>query len=264
MESIVSAHDSAPHTSSAEAAGLCRLELIEELHRRFGSGRPSTPLAAQRLRLYWKRCAWMGVVGGAKALKRTLDMAVSTAMMLALIPLFAAVALAIKLEDGGPILFWQVRVGRWGREFAFPKFRSMVANAEAIREGLLSDNHHGLNQVTFKMKGDPRITRTGRFLRRFSVDELPQLWCVLMGDMSMVGPRPPLPSEVALYKLAERRRLDVTPGITCTWQVSGRGDIPFPQQVEFDVQYVESQNFWLDLLLLWKTIPAVLLGKGAY
>ena len=118
--------------------------------------------------------------------------------------------------------------------------------------------------VTFKMKDDPRVTKVGRFIRRASIDELPQLWNVLVGDMSLVGPRPPVPKEVAEYTLSDRRRLEVTPGITCIWQVSGRSSIPFPQQVELDVAYIESQSFLLDVLLLLRTIPAVLLGKGAY
>jgi lipopolysaccharide/colanic/teichoic acid biosynthesis glycosyltransferase len=139
----------------------------------------------------------------------------------------------------------------------------MVVNAEALKDTLLSQNVHK-EGVTFKMKKDPRVTWIGGIIRKLSIDELPQLWCVLKGDMSLVGPRPPVPREVAQYSLADRRRLDVTPGLTCIWQVSGRGDIPFPQQVELDVQYIQSQSFWLDIKLLLKTIPAVLLGKGAY
>jgi lipopolysaccharide/colanic/teichoic acid biosynthesis glycosyltransferase len=161
------------------------------------------------------------------------------------------------------VFFWQTRVGRWGREFPFPKFRSMVVNAEQLKAALLTENDHGQN-VTFKMKRDPRITWIGRIIRKLSIDELPQLWNVLRGDMSLVGPRPPLPQEVAQYTLADRRRLDVTPGLTCIWQVSGRGDIPFPQQVQLDVQYIESRSLWADVKILLQTIPAVLLGKGAY
>jgi len=114
------------------------------------------------------------------------------------------------------------------------------------------------------MKQDPRITRIGRFIRKFSIDELPQLWCVFIGQMSLVGPRPPIPKEVAIYTLADRRRLDVIPGLTCIWQVSGRSDIPFPEQVKLDVEYIESQSFWVDIKILLMTIPAVLIGKGAY
>ena len=172
-------------------------------------------------------------------------------------------SLAIKGTDGGTILFWQTRVGKYGREFPFPKFRSMIPNAESMKDTLLDRNIHP-NSITFKMKNDPRITWIGRLIRKLSIDEAPQLWCVLKGDMTLVGPRPPLPREVEQYTNAERRRLDVTPGLTCIWQVSGRGDIPFQQQLELDVQYIESQSIWLDIQLLFKTIPAVLLGKGAY
>ena len=138
-----------------------------------------------------------------------------------------------------------------------------VAQAEARKTALSAENEmHG--GVTFKMKADPRITRVGKYIRRGSIDELPQLWNVLRGEMSLVGPRPPLPSEVAEYSIEDRRRLDVVPGITCIWQVSGRSEIPFERQVELDVAYIESQSIRLDLLLLLKTVPAVLLGRGAY
>ena len=136
-------------------------------------------------------------------------------------------------------------------------------DAEARKAALLARNDHGAS-VTFKMKRDPRVTRVGAVLRRTSLDELPQLWSVLRGDMSLVGPRPPVPSEVARYTPADRRRLDVRPGLTCLWQVSGRGDIPFPEQVELDAEYIESRGFWTDLRLLLRTIPAVVLGRGAY
>jgi lipopolysaccharide/colanic/teichoic acid biosynthesis glycosyltransferase len=151
----------------------------------------------------------------------------------------------------------------WGREFPFPKFRSMVTDADARKQELTALNQHG-DGITFKIKKDPRVTWIGRFMRKFSIDELPQLWCVLTGDMALVGPRPPVPSEVAQYTLADRRRLDTKPGLTCIWQVSGRADIPFEQQVELDVKYIESQSIWLDIKLLLKTIPAVLSGRGAY
>ena len=118
--------------------------------------------------------------------------------------------------------------------------------------------------ITFKMKKDPRITWIGRIIRKLSIDELPQLWCVLKGDMSLVGPRPPVPSEVEKYTLSDRRRLDIKPGLTCIWQVSGRGDIPFKEQVKLDVQYIESQSIWLDIKIILLTVPAVLTGKGAY
>ncbi|HON62207.1 MAG TPA: sugar transferase, partial [Deltaproteobacteria bacterium] len=168
-----------------------------------------------------------------------------------------------KLTDRGPVLYWQTRVGKWGQEFWFPKFRSMCVDADKLREKILDQSHHK-DSITFKMKHDPRITLVGRIIRKTSMDELPQLWNVLKGEMSLVGPRPPLPEEVDRYTLADRRRLDVKPGLTCIWQVSGRGDVPFAKQVEYDVQYIESQSLLLDLRLLLKTVTAVLTGRGAY
>ena len=142
------------------------------------------------------------------------------------------------------------------------KFRSMCLDAEGRLKELLARNHHS-EGVTFKIKDDPRLTRVGKWLRNFSLDELPQFFNVLMGDMSLVGPRPPVPREVALYSLADRRRLAVKPGLTCFWQIGGRSEIDFSGQVQLDVHYIENQSFWLDLKILWKTIPAVLSGHGA-
>jgi lipopolysaccharide/colanic/teichoic acid biosynthesis glycosyltransferase len=190
------------------------------------------------------------------------DIVVSLSLLAAFVPLFAVAAVLIKLTDGGPVLFWQKRVGRWGREFDFPKFRSMVVDADKLLDQLLASNDHEAG-VTFKIKDDPRMTRIGRIIRKLSIDELPQLWCVLRGDMTLVGPRPPLPREVAQYSLTDHRRLEVTPGLTCIWQVSGRSAIPFPQQVQMDIEYIENQTLWLDFKLLVKTIPAVLFCQGA-
>ncbi len=236
-----------------------RILLMEELYRQYGGeGRQMQ----QRLRFLQKKYAWTLVTGGANLLKRCIDIAASGILLLALAPLLAMVALAVK-STGGPILFWQPRVGLWGREFPFPKFRSMVINAEQLKASLMQQNQHG-SGVTFKMKRDPRITWIGRIIRKFSIDELPQLWCVLKGDMSLVGPRPPVPAEVARYSLADRRRLDVKPGLTCIWQVSGRSDIPFDKQVKLDVDYINSHSLALDLALLLRTVPAILTGRGAY
>jgi lipopolysaccharide/colanic/teichoic acid biosynthesis glycosyltransferase len=240
-----------------------RILLRDELLRLYGDGGSASAGAARRLRLSWKIYSWAFVVAAVKVVKRGVDIAVAGSALLALAPLFLVVAVLIKRYDGGPVLFWQKRVGRWGREFAFPKFRSMRVDAEALKSALLAQNDHG-NGVTFKMKRDPRVTPVGRVIRKLSIDELPQLWCVLKGEMSLVGPRPPVPREVAAYTLSDRRRLDVTPGLTCIWQVSGRGDIPFDRQVELDVQYIQSKSLWLDLVLILKTIPAVLTGRGAY
>lgn len=238
-----------------------RLRLAEELSKRLGSARRRA--SGARFRAWRKRLTWNLVAGGAQLAKRGLDIVGALALLIVLAPILAVIAACIKLTDGGPVLFWQKRVGRWGREFDFPKLRSMVINAEQLKEQLLAHNDHS-NSITFKMKRDPRITWIGRFIRKASIDELPQLWCVLKGDMSLVGPRPPVPREVAKYTLADRRRLDAIPGLTCIWQVSGRGDIPFDRQVQLDVQYIESQSLLLDMKLLFLTVPAVLLGKGAY
>jgi lipopolysaccharide/colanic/teichoic acid biosynthesis glycosyltransferase len=216
-----------------------------------------------RLRLLRKRLLWTVVVGGAGLLKRGLDVIVSACALLALLPVFAATALAIKFEDRGPLFFQQTRVGLRGRAFGMWKFRSMVPNAEKLKDQLLQQNEMQ-GGVTFKMKNDPRITRVGRFIRKFSVDELPQFWNVLRGDMSLVGPRPPVPREVALYAVDDRQRLLAKPGLTCFWQVGGRSEIDFAGQVRLDVQYIQSTSFWLDVKLLVMTVPAVLLGKGSY
>lgn len=197
------------------------------------------------------------------AVKRIIDITVASTALLLLSPLFFLIALVIKLTDLGPVFFWQDRVGIHGKTFRFPKFRSMVVNAEALKVELLAQNQHG-DSVTFKMKNDPRITPVGRFIRRFSLDELPQLWCVLKGEMSLVGPRPAVPREVARYSVRDRVRLNTLPGLTCIWQVSGRSEIPFEQQVKLDEQYFLHQSLVMDLRLLLQTIPAVFNGRGAY
>jgi lipopolysaccharide/colanic/teichoic acid biosynthesis glycosyltransferase len=237
-----------------------RVLLVEELYQRYGQG--SQKRFLYRLRFLQKKYSWIAVVGCTNLLKRLIDIAGAGALLLALMPLFIVVAIAVK-STGGPVLFWQTRVGLWGSEFPFPKFRSMVVNAEQLKATLLAQNQHG-SGVTFKMKKDPRITWIGRIIRKFSIDELPQLWCVLNGDMSLVGPRPPLPAEVLRYSLNDRRRLDVKPGLTCIWQVSGRSDIPFDKQVQLDLAYINSRSVSLDILLLLRTVPAILTGRGAY
>jgi lipopolysaccharide/colanic/teichoic acid biosynthesis glycosyltransferase len=176
-------------------------------------------------------------------------------------PLWALLALLIKLTDGGPILYWQDRVGYRGQLFAFPKFRSMRINADQYQHAL--ENQHA-DQCTFKLKNDPRVTYIGRWMRRFSLDEIPQLWCVLIGQMTLVGPRPPLPREVSQYGLHARQRLEITPGLTCIWQVSGRSNIAFDGQLAMDLQYIRERSIALDLRILLLTLPAVFLGRGAY
>jgi lipopolysaccharide/colanic/teichoic acid biosynthesis glycosyltransferase len=237
-----------------------RVELIEELYKQYGVEKAGF---ARKLHFWRKKYVWIIIIGGAKVLKRMIDIIASTFGFIVLSPIFAFVAISIKLTDKGPILFWQTRVGQYGREFPFPKFRSMVTNAEALKDEILAMSDHE-DSITFKMKKDPRVTWIGRIIRKLSIDELPQLWNVLKGDMSLVGPRPPVPREVEQYTLADRRRLDAIPGLTCIWQVSGRGDIPFDEQVKLDVQYIESQSVWFDIMLLLRTVPAVLFGKGAY
>ncbi|MEN8200211.1 MAG: sugar transferase, partial [Thermodesulfobacteriota bacterium] len=181
-----------------------------------------------------KMLVWNVTITFSYFLKRALDFMVASAMLIVLSPLFLITSILIYLENPGPIFYTQVRVGRDGRHFNFFKFRSMVMNADKMKDELMEDNESN-DGVIFKMKADPRVTRTGRFIRKFSIDELPQLVNVLKGDMSLVGPRPALPIEVAEYTLDQRKRLHITPGITCIWQVSGRSDIPFSGQVQLDM-----------------------------
>lgn len=196
-------------------------------------------------------------------LKRATDVTVAGVMLLLLAPLLLLTALAIRLESPGPVLFHQIRIGYRGRAFKFWKFRSMYRDAERCRR-LLEQANEMQGGVLFKMKKDPRVTVIGRFIRKFSIDELPQLWNVLVGDMSLVGPRPALPGEVARYSLHDRGRLDAAPGITCIWQVSGRSNIPFEQQVKLDLRYICFQSIKQDLKIMLQTVPAVLTGRGAY
>ena len=195
--------------------------------------------------------------------KRALDILASGAGLLVLSPFFIILAVMIRVESHGPVLFSQTRIGRRGRSFRCWKFRSMYIDAEERKAALMADNEMA-GGTTFKMKRDPRITRIGRFIRKASIDELPQLWNVFIGDMSLVGPRPPVPAEVVLYSALHRQRLSVKPGITCIWQVSGRSDIPFEQQVELDIEYIAKRTLWFDIKLLLATVPAVLLARGAY
>lgn len=211
----------------------------------------------------WKLFLWQVTVRGSYLFKTVVDVTCASLGILVLSPVFLVCAAVIRLESPGPVIFKQKRIGRDGRPFNFYKFRSMYIDAEQRRQELLKANE-SKDGVIFKMQKDPRVTRFGRFIRKFSIDELPQLFNVVVGDMSLVGPRPPLPSEVAEYTLEDRKRLTVKPGITCIWQVSGRSDIPFRQQVALDKEYIMSRSLWRDLWILLKTVPAVLTGKGAY
>ena len=193
--------------------------------------------------------------------KRTVDVAVSLLLLVLGLPVALFIALAVKATSGGSVLFRQTRCGLNGRFFTLYKFRTMVEDAEDRRRELLHLNE--MNGPVFKLRSDPRVTWLGRFLRRFSLDELPQFWNVLRGDMSLVGPRPPIPEEVAKYQRWQRRRLAMKPGLTCLWQVSGRNELDFDRWMELDLEYIDSWSPMLDLKILLKTIPAVLSGKGA-
>lgn len=233
--------------------------LLHQLHDKYSSS--GTPW--QRLIYMRKKYSWLLVVGGTRLIKRLTDIIGGLTLLLALSPVMLIVAIIIKGTDGGPIFYVSHRVGKWGQEFLFPKFRSMRVHADKEWEELRTQSDHE-NSHTFKMRRDPRITWIGAIIRKLSIDELPQLWCVLKGEMTLVGPRPPLPEEVARYSLNERRRLDHTPGLTGLWQVSGRSNLAFEQQLQLDLEYIESQSVWLDCKILLKTVPAVILGKGAY
>lgn len=199
-----------------------------------------------------------------KLSKRVFDVVASALILLAVSPVMAGIALAVKLGDGGPVIFRQQRVGRGGETFEFLKFRSMSVDAEARLAELQQAQRDRGNDVMFKMQRDPRITRVGHVLRRYSLDELPQLWNVLRGDMSLVGPRPALTTEVAGYDQDARRRLSVRPGITGLWQVSGRSDLSWSETVRLDLYYVDNWSFAQDALILAKTVRAVLAPTGAY
>jgi exopolysaccharide biosynthesis polyprenyl glycosylphosphotransferase len=198
---------------------------------------------------------------GALMVKRTMDIVGASAALVVLSPLLAVVALLIKMQDGGPVLFSQERSGLFGRRFAMLKFRSMVTDAEAQKARLAHLNE--MSGPVFKMAHDPRITRLGAFIRRTSIDELPQFWNVLRGEMSLVGPRPPIPAETERYARWQLRRLSMKPGITCIWQVSGRNNIDFDTWMKLDLQYIDNWSLLLDVKLLLKTVPVVLMGTGA-
>ncbi len=196
-------------------------------------------------------------------LKRLMDVVGSAIGLVVLSPLVLLAMLLVWLEDGGPVVFRQTRVGLHGNRFQIYKIRSMVKNAEHRLEEVASLNKHA-DQRTFKAENDPRILRVGRLLRKYSIDEFPQLVNVLKGEMSMVGPRPPLPREVDLYEPADYVRLAVKPGLTCYWQVSGRGTIEFKGQVELDRKYIHEASTFVDITLIAKTFPAMFKGVGAH
>ena len=193
-------------------------------------------------------------------IKGILDFFLTVLILIMVSPLILLISILIKLEDGGPVLFKQVRVGRHGRLFKCLKFRTMVINAEELKEKLLALNEQ--DGPVFKIKEDPRVTKIGRFLRKTSLDELPQFLNVLFGDMSIVGPRPPIPSEVKQYERNLIRRLSINPGITCIWQVSGRNNIPFERWMEMDMEYIDNWSLFLDFKIIFKTVKIIFKGDG--
>ena len=197
-----------------------------------------------------------------EAIKRLIDIICSFVGILVLSPLFIIIAIIIKFTSKGPVFFSQKRVGRNGKEFDMYKFRSMVVNAEELKEKLAAQNE--MSGPMFKMKDDPRVTKVGKFIRKTSLDELPQLWNVLKGDMSLVGPRPSLPKEVAQFDEWMYKRLEVKPGLTCYWQVSGRNNIDFEDWMKLDIRYVEEKNLWIDIKLIFKTVGVLFGDKNAH
>ena len=185
-------------------------------------------------------------------IKRCIDIIGALCGILLLSPIWIIVALSIRIESKGPIFFGQERIGKNNKKFNMYKFRSMVSNAEELKERLQDQNE--MSGPMFKMKNDPRITKVGKFIRKTSIDELPQLWNILKGDMTLVGPRPSLPKEVEEFEPWMKRRLDVKPGLTCYWQVSGRNNIDFEEWMELDIRYIEERNLWVDIKLIFKTI----------
>lgn len=196
-----------------------------------------------------------------EAIKRLIDIICSFVGILVLSPLFIIIAIIIKFTSKGPVFFSQKRVGRNGKEFDMYKFRSMVVNAEELKEKLAAQNE--MSGPMFKMKDDPRVTKVGKFIRKTSIDELPQLWNILKGDMSLVGPRPSLPKEVAQFDDWMYKRLEVKPGLTCYWQVSGRNNIDFEDWMKLDIKYVEERNLWIDIKLIFKTVGVLFGDKNA-
>lgn len=227
-----------------------------EQERRAGDATPDWDsfLPARSERLPWK-------VG--QRVKRAGDVVLSGLTLLVLAPILALVAVLVKMSSRGPVFYACDYVGYRGRRFRGYKFRTMVADADEKKAELLHLNH--MNGPAFKIRNDPRVTALGRFLRKYSIDELPQLWNVLRGDMSLVGPRPPLPEEWAEYEEWQRAKLSVVPGITCYWQIEGRSDIvDFDRWARMDLRYIDEWSLWEDAKILARTVPAVLLGRGAY
>jgi lipopolysaccharide/colanic/teichoic acid biosynthesis glycosyltransferase len=216
----------------------------------------------------WLRRAWLSTKLRARDLsprvRRAIDILVAGGALIVLAPLFLVVVIAQQLDDRGPIFFSQERIGAGGRRFRMWKLRTMIADADAMKTALAAAQKASTDGVRFKLRVDPRVTRVGRVLRKLSIDELPQLWNVVRGDMTIIGPRPAVWREVALYDARALRRLEVPQGLTCLWQVGGRSDLSFEQQVELDLTYIDKTSPKDEVKIALKTIPAVLSGKGAY
>jgi lipopolysaccharide/colanic/teichoic acid biosynthesis glycosyltransferase len=259
-------------TSLAGAVQAVDSELLESLRMQGGVSHADKEAG---LKAYPE--VWQDVLGGVSKAepvtgadsfaytiaKRIVDIVGSLIGLLLMAPAIAIIALVMKLSDRGPVFYPHTRVGKWGREFTCFKFRTMVVDADRIKAEIEHLNTHD-DHRTFKVPNDPRVTRVGRWLRRTSLDEAPQLLNVLRGEMSLVGPRPPVPAEVELYDLDDMQRLMVKPGLTCIWQVSGRSRLPFTKQLELDLEYIERRSFWFDAGLILRTLPAVISADGAY
>jgi lipopolysaccharide/colanic/teichoic acid biosynthesis glycosyltransferase len=209
-------------------------------------------------RFLLRRLLWALDIG--RRTRRGVDVVAASIGLVLTLPILVLAACGIKLTSKGPVFFSQRRVGQYGRDFMILKLRTMYVDAETRRSTLISDT----NEIRFKMRRDPRITPIGRWLRRFSIDELPQLWNVLVGDMTLIGPRPALCTEVDQYDATALRRLEVQQGLTCLWQVSGRSELSFEKQVQLDIEYIDRTSAVGDFRVLVRTIPAVLSGRGAY
>ncbi len=241
----------------------------QEPSRRFEAAQSAFGRLKLTLKVKLRWYSWRFMVRSRTAIKRAFDLVAASILLILTSPIFLILALFIR-RDGGPIFFKQIRIGLLGTEFRMYKFRSMRIDAEAQLDALLAQNEKG-EGITFKMENDPRVTAVGKFIRRCSLDELPQLINVIKGEMSLVGPRPPVPREVALYTQSDRWRLYIKPGITCLWQVGerdgnfleigNRNEIDFAEQVGLDVRYIENRSIWRDFWILIKTIPALLFGK---
>ncbi len=213
-------------------------------------------------RTHFKLALWVIRNKANAQVKRIFDLVLALTALIILSPLFLLTAIAIKLDTPGPVFYKQTRVGKRGKLFKCYKFRSMIVGADAKKKELMDKNE--ADEIVFKIRHDPRITRVGRVIRKLSIDELPQIINVLEGNMSIVGPRPPVPGEVENYQYSYFYRLDVTPGITGLQQVKGRSDIPFKLWLQLDLEYIQKQSFWEDIKIILMTIPAVIRGKGAY